>query len=177
MTEPMIVALDENGTIGSPVARSLAHQAPGVLHLAASLQVVEPSGRWLVQRRAASKPLFAGRWANTCCTHPVPGEDPIEAVVRRAREETGLSLAPSDLVRAGVFFYQAVDERSGFVEREQDHVFVAVADTSTAAADPDEISELARLRFPDALRLLASSAGAPWAGEVLHRASAALAHR
>jgi len=175
MIEPMIVALHDNGELGTPVPRSLAHRPPGMLHLAVSLQVVDPSGRWLLQRRAASKALFPGRWANTCCTHPAPGEGAAEAAIRRAREETGLSI--TDVTPAGMFAYRAVDERSGFVEFEHDHVFVAVADTAAAVVNPDEVSELARLEFPDALRLTASPDGAPWAAEVLRKASEVLGRR
>lgn len=170
--EPMIVAVGESGSAGGPVARNLAHQAPGVRHLAVSLQVVDADGRWLLQRRASSKALFPGRWANTCCTHPAPGEAPAEAAMRRVQEETGLSV--TDLVPAGTFEYRAVDEASGLVEDELDHVFVCIVDTSTAVADAEEISELARLPFPSALRLVTSSAGAPWAAEVLRMSFGAL---
>ena len=134
MTEQMVVALDDDLDPLSAVARSVAHTAPGVLHLAVSLQVVDLSGRWLIQRRAASKLTFAGRWANTCCTHPEPGEDPADAAARRASQEVGLAV--SDLLPAGSFVYRARDEASGMVEWEHDQVFVAIADASDAAADP-----------------------------------------
>jgi isopentenyl-diphosphate delta-isomerase len=167
------VAIGQNGCLGAPVPRSVAHRAPGVLHLAVSLQVVDrESGGWLLQRRAASKALFSGHWANTCCTHPAPGEDPASAAIRRLREETGLVV--EGLVDAGPFTYRAVDPRSGLVEHEQDHVYVASADTSIARADPEEIGELAVLAFADALILVESGAGAPWAAEVLRRSYAAL---
>jgi isopentenyldiphosphate isomerase len=78
------------------------------------------------------------------------------------------------LVDAGPFTYRAVDSRSGLVEHEQDHVFVALADTSMARAHPEEIGELSVRSFADALRLAESAAGAPWAAEVLRRSFAAL---
>lgn len=168
----MIVAVGENGSPGAPVGLSLAHRAPGIRHLAVSLQVIDSEGRWLLQRRAPSKALFPGRWANTCCTHPAPGEAPAVAARRRVQEETGLVV--TDLVSAGSFAYRAVDEASGFVEHEFDHVFVAIVDTSAAVADLDEISQLARLPFANALRLVTSSAGAPWAAEVLRMSFGAL---
>ena len=77
-------------------------------------------------------------------------------------------------IPAGVFVYRAVDEASGLVEYERDHVFVAAVDTSGAHADPAEIADLVRLPFDDALRLVQSEDGTPWAPEVLHRSYAAL---
>jgi len=172
--DPMIVAVGESGGPGAPVLRSVAHRVPGIRHLAVSLQVVDADGLFLLQRRAATKALFPGRWANTCCTHPSPGESPADAIRRRVTEETGLAV--TDLVTAGSFEYRAVDEGSGYVECEVDHVYLAIADTSITAVDPGEIDELAGLAYPDALNLVTSELGAPWAAEVLARAFAAL-HR
>lgn len=171
--EPVVVRLAADGSSLAPVGRAAAHEAPGLLHLAVSIQVLDlTSHRWLLQRRAAEKALFANCWANTCCTHPVPGEEPASAARRRVHEEIGLIV--EDLVPAGTFTYQATDIKSGLVEHEHDHVFVAVVDTSTATADPTEISELALLPFEEALAVLQSEDGAPWAGEVLTRSKAAL---
>ncbi|MCA1694343.1 MAG: NUDIX domain-containing protein [Actinobacteria bacterium] len=155
-----------------PVARRVAHEAPGVLHLAVSVQVVDVSGRWLLQRRAPTKMLFANRWANTCCTHPAPGQDPARAALQRLREETGLVV--EDLLPAGSFTYRATDPHSHLVENEHDFVFAAVADVRTAEPDPEEISELALLPFEDAVDLLQSAAAAPWSATVLRHCQAAL---
>jgi 8-oxo-dGTP pyrophosphatase MutT (NUDIX family) len=97
------------------------------------------------------------------------------AAIRRLKEETGLVIA--DLVPAGAFTYWAVDDESGLVEHEHDHVFAAIADTSPTECDPAEIGELARLPFLEALGVLASNAGTPWAPEVLLRSSETLAIR
>jgi isopentenyl-diphosphate delta-isomerase len=170
--DPLIVSVDQNGGTRRSVRRSSAHRAPGVLHLAVSLQVVdERDGRWLLQRRAAGKQLFAGRWTNTCCTHPAPEEDVADAAIRRARQEMGLAVT---VTSAGMFTYRAVDTASGLVEYEADYVFVALADTSTVEVDPDEITDLARLPLLEALKLVGSRAGTPWAGEVLRRSFEAL---
>lgn len=169
----MVVGFDHEGQTGAPVERGLAHQAPGRLHLAVSLQVVDVAGGgWLLQRRAEAKALFAERWANTCCTHPAPSEDPQSAIMRRVREETGLVV--DRVFPAGSFTYRAADPSSGLVEYEHDLVFVAVADTSAADPDPYEVSELALLPFDDAIALVGSHKGAPWAADVLSRSRAAL---
>ena len=175
-SEPLVVRIAASGSADGPVARTVAHQAPGMLHLAVSVQVVDLDGqRWLLQRRAAAKALFADRWANTCCTHPAPGEDPASAALRRVREEIGLVV--EDLLAAGWFTYRASDDQSGLVEHEHDRVFVAVVDTRAAEPDANEISDLALLPFEDAVGLLQSDAGAPWAAEVLRRSHAALSRR
>jgi isopentenyl-diphosphate delta-isomerase len=169
----MVMRIVANGSAHEAVGRTVAHQAPGMLHLAVSIQVVDLTrGHWLLQRRAAGKAMFANRWANTCCTHPAPSEDPAAAARRRLREETGLVV--DDLVPAGSFTYRATDERSGLVEHEHDFVFVAVLDTDAANPDPNEISELKLLPFEDAVNLLQSDVGAPWAVDVLRRSNAAL---
>ena len=169
--DPLIVGLERDGSVGAPVLRSTAHEPPGALHLAVSIQVVTNRG-WLVQRRASSKALFPRRWANSCCTHPAPGESPPVAAMRRLREETGLVV--EDVVPAGHFTYRAVDPGSGLVEHEHDLVFVAVADPSTLVPDAGEVDDLAVLGFDDALSLVESSAGAPWAAQVLRRCYRAL---
>lgn len=167
-----MVSVEPDGSAGPAASKRESHQAPGVLHLAVSLQIVDPDGGWLLQRRARSKALFADRWANTCCTHPAPGESPAGAAVRRVREELGLVVG--QLTPAGAFTYRAVDAQSGLVEHELDHVFVAVAGTGSAVASAAEISELVRLPFSAAMELVMSDSGAPWAAEVLRRAAAAL---
>ncbi len=172
MTEQLVVTLGADGEPLSVMPRMAAHRAPGVLHLAVSLQIVDPAGGWLLQRRAATKLTFPRRWANTCCTHPEPGEDPAAAAARRAVQEVGLAV--SDLVPAGSFVYRAEDAAAGIVEWELDHVFAVVADTAAATVDPAEIDEVARLPYAEALRLAKSPAGAPWAAQVLRRSYAAL---
>lgn len=137
-TEVILVDPDDRavGTAG----KVDAHQPPGLLHRALSAFVFDASGRLLLQRRAAGKYHFAGLWSNSCCTHPRPGEDVVAAGERRVLEELGIRC---DLEAVGSFAYQALDERSGLVEREVDHVLVG---TSADEPLPDPI-EVAEVRF------------------------------
>lgn len=171
--EPMVAAISADGATRAATARDVAHRAPGVLHLAVSVQVVDLSRKsWLLQRRAATKALFGGHWANTCCTHPAPGEDPATVALRRVREELGLTI--EHLVPAGAFTYRATDGRSGLVEHEHDHVFLGFADAGELDPDPDEIGEIALLPFAEALEMVGTDMGAPWATQVLRHSHAAL---
>jgi isopentenyl-diphosphate delta-isomerase len=140
-----------------------AHQAPGVLHLAVSAMVRHPDG-WILQRRATVKPLFASRWANSCCTHPRPGEAPADAIRRRIGEELGLTVAR--LRSCGSFEYRAVDPVSGLVEHELDHVFLAEAD-GPVRPNAEEIAELAFTDLSEARRRFHQPSAAPWSAAVL----------
>lgn len=98
-----------------------AHLAPGLLHRAVSVVILDGDDRTLLQRRAPATYHFANRWSNACCTHPRPDEEPRSAAQRRLLEEMGISL---ELAEIGTFQYRAEDPVSGLVENEYDHVFV-----------------------------------------------------
>lgn len=155
-----VVAVDGAGEPVASMSRRVAHWSPGVPHLAVSVQLVDPAGRWLLQRRAESKALFPGLWANSCCSHPLPGEPPLYAALRRTADELGLHL--SELTPAGSFHYRARDKESGLVEDEHDHVFVGVVHTEAVEPDPTETVAVLRVPFDRVTALLGSPAGAPW---------------
>ncbi|WP_189113413.1 isopentenyl-diphosphate Delta-isomerase [Pilimelia terevasa] len=144
-----------------------AHRPPGRLHRAFSIILLDPDGRILLQRRAATKTRFPGRWANTCCGHPGPGEPVVEAARRRLREELGVEAA---LAEVGRYSYQAEDPASGLVECEFDHVLRgALAADAPLHPDPAEIDEV-RWAELDAVRRAvraAPHAYAPWLAGVL----------
>ena len=133
---PQVVILDESGAPAGTLDRTAAHTPPGRLHLAVSVFLRHPDGRHLLQRRAPGK-TFPGRWANACCTHPLPGEGPAVTAARRLGEELGLTVA---LTPVGEFRYRAHDPHSGMVEHEQDLVFVGVTATDPRP-DPEEVVE------------------------------------
>jgi isopentenyl-diphosphate delta-isomerase type 1 len=97
------------------------HVGKGQRHRAFSVLLFDAEGRTLLQRRAAVKYHFAGRWANACCGHPRPGEDTTDAGRRRLVEELGIEVS---LVPRTSFTYRATDAVSGLTEHEIDHVLV-----------------------------------------------------
>lgn len=127
----------EGQSVGScPVGDG--HVAPGRLHRAFSVFVLDSRGRVLLQRRALDKSRFAGLWTNTCCSHPGPGEDLL--VVASARLEEEMGLAGLVLTERGSFVYQAHDQGSGAVESEFDHVLVGSGDAEPRP-EPSEVAE------------------------------------
>jgi isopentenyl-diphosphate delta-isomerase len=127
---------------GRPVGEStvdLAHRAPGRLHRAFSVLLVDGDGRLLLQQRAPVKTRFALRWANACCGHPLPGEAVVASAGRRLAEELGISGVP--LSEVGRYVYRAEDPASGRVEHEYDHVLLGRCDSAVPIAfDPAEVA-------------------------------------
>jgi isopentenyl-diphosphate Delta-isomerase len=138
-----------------------AHQAPGTLHRAFSVMLLDDDGRLVLQRRARSKYHFAGLWANSCCGHPEPGADPEAAAAQRTFEELGVR--PHDLRPCGAFTYQARDEGSGLVEHEYDHVFLGRY-TGALNPDPAEVDETRALTLETLESELRAEPGrfSPW---------------
>jgi isopentenyl-diphosphate delta-isomerase len=169
VTERTVVELVDPA--GAPIgvcSVAEAHTPPGRLHRAFSVLLLDGDGRVLLQRRALSKNRFAGRWANTCCSHPAPGEDLVESARRRLDEEMGLQVDAGSLSELGRFNYRAADPESGTVENEFDHVLVGRHD-----ADPVPLeSEVDSWRWVEPARLRAELATtpelfSPWLGGVL----------
>jgi isopentenyl-diphosphate delta-isomerase len=147
-----------------------AHQAPGQLHRAFSVVLIDDGGRVLLQRRSAAKTRFASLWANACCGHPAPGQSVVPSAKRRLHEELGLvSIALRD---AGVYVYYAEDPIAGRVEFEYDHVLVgSVPPDVQLTPDPSEVADL---RWVDKGQLKISldaspESYAPWLRGVITR--------
>lgn len=161
----LVVLVDEGGNeLGSHEKRA-AHETPGRLHLAFSAFLFRGDGALLCQRRSPRKYHFGGIWANSCCSHPEPGEEVVASAVRRVSEELGLSCSLRDV---GSFVYVASDPVSGLVEHELDHVLVGEVPAS-AVPDPDpvEVEELAWLAPVEIASYGADEGWAPWFAEAL----------
>jgi len=177
--ESQLVALvDAHGAATGSCTVAEAHTAPGRLHRAFSVMLLDDLGRALIQQRAAEKTRFALRWANACCGHPASGQTVFDAAAQRLIEEIGVHGVT--LHQAGVHLYRAEDPQTGRVEHEYDHVLVG-----RVPVDPRlhlDTAEVADVRWlaPDWLRVdLADNPDryAPWMGGVLAVATEAACRR
>ena len=162
-----VVLVDDDGHEVGRSGKLAAHAPPGQLHRAVSVFVFSPAGELLLQRRAPVKYHFAGRWSNTCCGHPRPGETVVGAGRRRLADELGMDC---ELVEVATFRYEAHDEASGLVERELDHLLVGVAE-AVPDPRPDEVDAV-RWVEPSALVAAVAddpSAYTPWLPGALGR--------
>jgi isopentenyl-diphosphate delta-isomerase len=119
----MVVLLDDAGRPIGEVDKAGVHSKETPLHLAFSCYLLNHAGELLLTRRSPEKKTWPGVWTNSFCGHPAPGEDPEDAVLRRARYELGVDVRRIELVLPG-FRYRAVDP-SGIVENEICPVYVA----------------------------------------------------
>ena len=91
----------------------------GSLHRAFSVFIFNDKGEILLQQRALSKYHSAGLWTNTCCSHPRPNENTLDAANRRLMEEMGIKC---ELRHKSQFIYKTSFD-NGLIEHEFDHVF------------------------------------------------------
>lgn len=133
--EEYVVLVDAAGREVGAEAKLAAHRS-GRLHRAVSVFVFDDHGAVLLQRRSAGKYHSAGRWSNTACGHPRPGETTLAAARRRLAEEMGLDV---ELREVGVFTYRA-ELGAGLVEHERDHLFVGTS-RGLPIPDPHEVDD------------------------------------
>lgn len=119
-----VILVDQNDTqIGVSEKRS-AHMNGGVLHSSFSILLFDKRGDLLMQQRSGAKYHTPLRWANTCCSHPKPGESVDQAVQRRLVEELGERF---DCEETFSFIYRA-DVGNNMVEHEFNHVYFGIID-------------------------------------------------
>jgi isopentenyl-diphosphate Delta-isomerase len=133
-----VILVDEQDRELGVMEKIAAHEQGGALHRAFSVFIVDSSGRWLLQKRAAGKYHFPGLWTNACCSHPRPGEATEDAAHRRLREELGFDCPLEERFQ---FVYRATSEAEGLTEHEFDHVFTGRHD-GDVHPDPAEVGEI-----------------------------------
>jgi isopentenyl-diphosphate Delta-isomerase len=156
LTEERVVLLDGDHRPAGTMAKADVHGTDTPLHLAFSVYVFDPEGRFLATRRALGKRTWGGVWSNTCCGHPAPGEDVGDAVSRRLAEELSLQISGLEVVLPD-FSYRAVSPE-GMVEHEVCPVFVARAE-SDPQPDPAEVVEW---RWVDWQAFRTATEATPW---------------
>ena len=171
----LVVLVDESGRLVGTTAKAGVHHRRTPLHLGFSCYVFDADGRVLTTRRADTKPTWPGRWTNSVCGHPAPGESLEAAVRRRARDELGLRLAGVWLLLPA-FRYTAVMP-NGTMENELCPVLAATT-TGQPAPDQAEVSEYRWLSW-DGLQAVALGSVchlSPWCVEQVQMLGAAGIH-
>lgn len=119
----MVILVDINDIEIGTMEKMEAHEK-ALLHRAFSVFIFNSNGELLMQQRANDKYHSAGLWTNTCCSHPFPCENTLDAANRRLLEEMGLK---TNLEFKFKFLYKAPFDND-LTEHEIDHVFVGYSD-------------------------------------------------
>ena len=120
-TENLILVDSLDIQIGS-ASKKECHQNPLLLHRAFSVFIFR-DGKLLLQKRSKYKPTFPLIWTNSCCSHPLDGEEVLDAAVRKVKHELGMDIHRDELKFVTRIIYRA--SSSGiWGEYELDHVFI-----------------------------------------------------
>ncbi len=130
-----LILVDEKDEPRGTMEKMEVHQK-ALLHRAFSIFIFNGKGDMLLQQRAINKYHSAGLWTNACCSHPVNGQQTMEAAEKRLQEEMGFTVP---LKKAFDFTYRAVLD-NGLTEHEYDHVFIGNYD-GKISPDKDEVKD------------------------------------
>lgn len=133
-TEEQVVLVDGSDREIGTAGKMDAHRDGGALHRAFSVLVFDGHGRTLIQQRAEGKYHAPGLWANTCCSHPRPGEAVEAAAHRKLRQELGFDCPLTETLA----FTYSVELGGGMAEREFDHVLLGRYD-GALRPNPEEV--------------------------------------
>ncbi len=135
-----VTLTDEKGSSLGEMELLKAHTNGGSLHRAMSVYIFDADTTMiLLQKRSLEKLLFAGIWANTCCSHPFPHESAKDAGERRLIEEMGFGCS---LTEGPAFVYRADDPRGNGTEHEYDSILTGMSDpTLPIEPDPREVAD------------------------------------
>jgi isopentenyl-diphosphate delta-isomerase len=88
--------LDSSGRpVGKMKPKSEVHR-DGDWHGAAHLWILNREGQILIQRRSPTKENWPNLWDVSVAGHISAGEGPVEAALREAQEELGVTLVPGE---------------------------------------------------------------------------------
>lgn len=143
-SEPQVILVDSQDQPCGYADKLAAHQQ-GLLHRAFSVLLYryrDGQLEVLLQQRESGKYHCGGLWTNTCCSHPLPGEEALAAAERRLGEELGIGVCALQFI--GKFEYSA-DFSNGLSEHELDYVFIGEYDQplDRAGLNPQEVADIA----------------------------------
>jgi isopentenyl-diphosphate Delta-isomerase len=144
-TEQVILVDKSDNPIGT--AEKLEAHRNALCHRAFSVFVLRFGTEYevLLQQRAKEKYHSPNLWTNTCCSHPRPQEDIIEAGERRLREEMGFIVS---LKNIGQFHYIAHFD-NGLTENEVDHVLIGLLNDEKILPNPAEVQAYRWITIPN----------------------------
>ncbi|PWC11203.1 isopentenyl-diphosphate Delta-isomerase [Brenneria corticis] len=146
-----VILVDENDRPTGVMEKQQAH-VQGALHRAITVYIFNSRRQLLLQRRARAKYHSGGLWSNTCCSHPAPGEETLQAAHRRLYQEMGLRCALTPMFTLSY----RLPLSNGLIEHEFGHVYFGITD-ELPQLNPDEADEYQYLSLEQIERRMVAS--------------------
>jgi len=134
MSQELILVDEKNNVIG--YGDKLKVHQDGRLHRAFSIFVLNDNDELLLQKRAKEKYHSGGLWANTCCSHPLKGEDMEITIHQRLLQEMGFDCE----LKSFFHFTYKVEFDNNLTEHEYDFVFLGNY-SGNPMPNPAEVSD------------------------------------
>lgn len=142
--DELILVDDNDNQIGISDKYSAHRTENAKLHRAFSILLFDrKSETVLLQKRSEYKLTLPLVWANTCCSHPRPGETIFQAACRRVKFELNIDIEESanKLKEIAVFKYKSVFNEE-WTEYEIDHLVFGFFDKTEVNFNRDEVDQV-----------------------------------
>lgn len=121
----------KEGTVIGKATRYECHSGSMLLHPVVHLHLFNPEKKLYLQKRSMSKDIQPGKWDTSVGGHVDYGESILQALLREAREELGLT----GIIPVPLYNYLFQSE----IEREMVHTFYAGTYETAITPDKSEI--------------------------------------
>jgi isopentenyldiphosphate isomerase len=159
MSSELFETFDDEGRATGLVPRAEVH-ARGLWHASAHVYLFDGRGALYVQRRAAGKDLFAGRWDLSVGEHLRPGERHLDGALRGLAEELGVTGVVLEAL-GGIRRWE--NRLPGVIDRELQQAFRGRYD-GILRPDPIEVAEVRAQPLDQLARWIGRAPGdfTPW---------------
>ena len=106
MNDEMLQLVDLDGNPAGTALRSVCHSDKSLIQMVVHIEIFSSTGEIYLQKRSDTKDLYPGLWDTAVGGHVSAGENPVQAVIREAEEELGISVVNPE------FLFKYVHENS-----------------------------------------------------------------
>jgi isopentenyl-diphosphate delta-isomerase len=128
--EEQVDILTRSGNFTGVRAKKSEVHRRGLWHRASHVWVATSDRRLLLQRRALTKENWPGLWDVSIAGHLSAGESAVDAAVREAQEEIGLTLSPGELQQVATLQDSCVLRDGTYIDNEIHEIFLVRRDVS-----------------------------------------------